>query len=330
MTRGSDPNRGGRRRRLGALMALTALVVAACGGTATPAPTDPYAIATRAFDASMDLVKLQLGVQATGGTAISIDPGAIEIVLDAKAGKGSLHLSLPVSALGSDAATLQQVGVTGDTLDLDVLFDGTTLFAKSPLAATLLPLLMAQSGQTVPGDLTGWLKLGTADDFAGLAGSLGGLVPTPAPSASTTDLGALDAAQLKSDLEASGVVLTYAGSESRNGVDADHLTATIDFTKLASGPMAKDIPAAQLGQLESLAGTGTLTADVWLDKGSGRLAELDVHIAGSDGSNTDLTLLVSVPSGASFDAPAGATDVPVVPLLTTLLQTFGGSFLPQP
>lgn len=315
--------------RLALLLALVALAVAACG-SATPAATDPYQIASKATDANYDQVKVQVGLQVTGGGQdIAIDPGAIEIVLDSKAGKGSFHLALPLKALGSSASSLQALGVTGDTLDVDVLFDGQALYAKTPLAAKLLPLLMAQAGQTVSGDLTGWLKLGTAEELAGLAGAAAGLGTVPEPSGSAEPLSALDPAQLKKDLEDSGVVVAYAGSEKRNGVDSDHLTLTVDPKKLVSGPMAKQLPANQLGQLQGLAGAGTLTADMWLDKATGRLTELDLHVAATDGTKADVTVLLSTPSGVSFEAPATYTDVPVAPLLQTLMQTFGGSLLPQ-
>ncbi len=334
MTRGLDLIRGRRFVRPGLLLLLVMLVAAACGASATPSPSpaDAYQTVGRAFQAPMDQVKIQLGVHSSGGSNdISIDPSALQLVLDTKAGKANIHLSLPVAALGSDATQLQALGVTGDTLDLDVIYDGTALYAKSPLAATLIPMLTAQSGQPITGDLTGWLKLGTADDFAGLADSLGGLASTaPDASAAPSPLGNLDSAQLKTELENSGVTLTYVGSESRNGVDSDHLTASVDPSKLASSPLADQIPAGQLGQIQDLTSGDTLSIDMWLDRSDGRLNELDLHVGSSDGSKTDVTILVSVPDSTSFDAPATSTDVPIVPLLTTLMQTFGGSLPIQP
>ncbi len=311
------------------------LVVAACGASATPSPTplptpaDAYQAVSRAFQAPMDQIEVQIGVQSSGGgNDISIDPSAIRIVVDTKAGKANVHLSLPVAALGSDATQLQALGVTGDTLDLDVIYDGQALYAKSPLAATLIPLLTAQSGQPITGDLTGWLRLGTADDFAGLADSFGATSSSaPDASAAPSPLGNLDPEQLKSELQSSGVTLTYVGSESHNGVDSDHLTATVDPSKLATGPLSNVVPS-QLGQIGNMAGGDTLAADVWLDRSDGRLNELDLHVTSSDGSKTDVTILVSVPDSASFDAPSPVTDVPIVPMLSTLMQTFGGGSLP--
>ena len=76
---------------------------------------------------------------------MTIPPEAIEVVVDTKAGKGSLHLALPVAALGDQAASLGALGVTGDKLELDAIFDGQGLYVKSPIASKVLPLLMLQS-----------------------------------------------------------------------------------------------------------------------------------------------------------------------------------------
>lgn len=319
----------GRGAGLVVALALLSLLIAACGGgaatpTPTPAPADPASIIARAAAAPMDQIEVKIGVKTSGGTTgdITIDPDSIVVTVDSTAGKGSFHLSLPASALGSDASMLGALGATGDTIDLDVLFDGQAVYAKSPLFASLLPLLLSQSGQTISGDLTGWLRLGTADDFAGLADTFGA---TPGASASPEALPSFDPQQLQADLEASGVTLTYAGTESHNGVDSDHLTLTVDAQKLASGPLASDIPSIGSSQLQTLADAGTITADAWFDHSSGRLTEIDVNGTGSDGSTFQLTILVSVPTSTSFDTPSSYTDVPIAPMLSTLMQTFGGS-----
>ncbi len=284
----------GRGVGLVVALALLSLLIAACGGgSATPTPaalTDPNAILARATSAPMDQVEVKIGIKTSGSTSgsdISIDPDSIVITIDSQAGKGSFHLSLPSSALGSDASMLGALGASGDTIDLDVLFDGQAVYAKSPLAASLLPLLMAQSGQTISGDLTGWLRLGTADDFAALGETFGALPgASPGASAAPEVLPSFDPKQLQADLEASGVTLTYAGTESHNGVDADHLTMTIDGQKLATGPLASDMPSIGGSQLQDLANAGTLTADAWFDHSTGRVMELDLQ--GTDSSGCDV------------------------------------------
>jgi hypothetical protein len=224
--------------------------------------------------------------------------------------------------LGEGASGLAQLGITGDTLDIEVLFDGDALYAKSPLFATILPMLMAQTGQTVSGDLTGWLKLGTASEFEGLVGALGGVAqPSAAPSFA---IGDLEPADLKKQLEEAGVALAYVGTEQRNGADAEHLTMTMDFEKLAASPMADQLPADQLSQLKELAGTEPVTVDLWFDKASGRLSELSGTVK-ADGQEAAIKVLVSDPGAVTIAAPADAVEVPIAPLLLSLLQMFGGS-----
>ena len=319
---------GSRRgRRLGFLSAVgagLALVVAACGAsTATPTPAPPadaYAVVSKAVSAPMDKVKLNVGLTTTGASPVTIDPKSIELVVDTKAGKGSFHLSLPKSIAGSSASALP-----GDTIDLDVLFDGQAVYAKSPLAATFLPLLLSQTGQQVPGDLTGWIKLGTAEELGGLVGGLAGgasaAPSTPAMASFTPD-------QLKDELEKAGITVTLVGTEQHNGVDADHVTIAVDPSKLENSDITKNLPAGQLGQLKDLAGQGTLTGDLWFDHASGRLSEADINVADKSGSETaKVTLLVSDPGDVSFDAPANAVEVPITPLLQVLMQ-LGGGMLP--
>jgi hypothetical protein len=123
-------------------------------------------------------------------------------------------------------------------------------------------------------------------------------------------------------------VLTYAGSENKNGVDADHLTATIDFTKLAASEFAGNLPADRKATLTELAGKATMSADIWLDKASGRLAQFDLHAAETGGSaKFDLSLLVGAPDASAFATPDGATELPIAPLLQSLMQ---GGMLPTP
>ena len=306
-------------------VALVALVVAACGGAAPASNSDPYQLATKTFDASWEQVKIQVGLSGTDGSkSVSIPPEAIQFSFDSTASKAAIHLALPVSALGDSASSLTMLGITGDTIDFDVVFDGQALYAKSTAGATVLRMLLQQTGQPIPGDLSGWLRLGTAADFAGLVGSLGAL-PSPAASPSF-DPSTLDAATLRTELEKAGVVLSVAGSEQRNGVDADHLTATLDLKKLAASEFAGQLPADRLSTLTDAADKATISADIWLDKASGRMVEFDAHVAETGGDGKfDVTVLLGTPDASAFATPDGAAELPIAPLLQMLLQ---GGLLP--
>ena len=318
----------GRTGRFAILLSLLALLLAACGATATATPTpvpDAASVVARAVVAPMDRVKVQVGIEATAdGETISIDPSQVEAIVDTAAGKGSFHLSLPKSMLGEDAAMLP---VAGDTIDLDVLFDGQALYVKSPLAATLLPMLLAQSGQPVPGDLTGWIKLGTAEELGGLAEGLGGMV-VPSAEPSLSPFASATPEEIEQQLADAGITVTYVGTESRNGVDSDHLAIAVDLEKLAASELAQGVPGGQAEQLEDLAGAGTLSADAWFDRATGRVNEIALNVAGDAGEEATITFLVSDPGDVSLDAPADAVEVSIMPLVQTLLQSFGG--LPTP
>jgi hypothetical protein len=315
--------------RIAILLSLFALLLAACGATATATPTpvpDPASVVARAVEAPMDRVKVQVGIEATAdGETISIDPSQVEAIVDTAAGKGSFHLSLPKAMLGDDAAMLP---VMGDTIDLDVLFDGEALYLKSPLAASLLPMLLIQSGQPIPGDLTGWIKLGTAEELGGLAQGLGGMV-MPSAEPSLSPLAGATPEEIARQLADAGITVTYVGTEPRNGVDSDHVTITVDLEKLAASELAQGVPGGQPGQLEALADAGALSADAWFDRATGRVTEIAVNVAGDAGEKATITILVSDPGDVSLDAPADAVEVPIAPLVQTLMETFmGGMALP--
>jgi hypothetical protein len=314
--------RGARLRRGLALAALPlTLVVAACGAAtpSAPAATDAYQVTSKVFDAPLDRVKVNVGVTTTGSEAIEIKPDAIQLIVDTKAGKGSVHLSLPSKALGSEGASLGALG-GGDTIDLDAVFDGQGLYVKSPLAATVLPLLAMQGVQVPTGDLTGWLKLGTAEELGGLMGAIGDAKASADPG----DLKNLSPEDLKKQLEDAGVTVTVVGREQRNGVDSDHLLLNVDLKKLEASDLGKQVPSDQLGALGGAAANGTLTADVWLDAANGRPNEIALHAA--DGSDkAEIQVLISDPGDVSLDAPASFLEIPVAPLLAPLMQSFGGA-----
>jgi len=304
----------------GALVAVIVVVLAGCNNA--PAASDPYQVL---YDANgkWDTVQVNVGLSAQGGdTPLTLDPSAIKVVVDSNAGKGLVHVALPVAQLQIDAATLGQLGITGDTLDLDVLWDGDALYAKAPALKSFVQLLLLQAGQTVTGDLGGWLRLATKSEFEALAGVAGGgVTPSIAPMPS-----AASAADLKAKAEAAGVALTLAGSEQHAGVDANHITFTLDWKKFAQSDFMKGAEASQAQTFLAAMDGVTLTGDVWVDKVAKRVVGVDIHGA-KDSEKFDLTITAKAPdAGTSFDAPADAVNVPLMGMVTQLLsQQLGGS-----
>jgi hypothetical protein len=319
------------------LIALVAAAAVLAGCSSTP-KADPYQILNDATQASYgDLVQLNLGLDGTsGGKTIHLDPSAFRVVIDTKSGRADFAMSLPLDALQLDAATRAALGVAGDSLDLEVLYDGTALYAKGQILAPLLTALITQSGGT-PGDYSGWVKLGTAAELGALVGSL---VPQASllPTSSGSPAASHDAATLKSDLEAAGVTLTYVGREDHNGKQTDHIAATIDATKLEQSPAASDVPAAQMTQLQGALAQFDIAPDLWFDADTHRLVEVDAKLTPKAGSASpaasasgpvSLVLKVSTPSDDSaLQTPSSATEVNLAPLVQSLLKSFGG-FLPS-
>ena len=320
-------------RKFVALLAVVAIALLAACSNKPAAVTDPYQVLDAATSASYgDLVQVNVGFDFTGSQDVHVSPNALRLIVDTKSGKADVALSLPLADLGIDAATRTTLGLTGDTLDLDVRFDGTAVYTKSPLLQPMLTALMAQTGGT-PGDYSGWVQIGTAEELAALAASL-------APQASFGPLGSVtpaashDAASLKRDMEEGGVTLTYVGREQRGGVDADHLTVALDVDKFRNSDMAAELPAAQMTQIEVAFTQADITADLWVAADSHKVTEIDATVTGkatagasadfSAGDKVSFAVLFSEPSDASaLQAPADYTELPLAPMIQTLLQSFG-------
>jgi hypothetical protein len=312
-------------RRLLAVL-VTALVVAGCSGQ-TATPTDPYQVVDKSLDASWNLVQVNVGVTGTSdGKTVTIDPSAIQLVLDTKGGRAAFHVSLPVADLGADTTSLAELGVTGQTIDVDVLYDGQALYAKGQVVTTLLTLLLAQTGQTA-GDLSGWIQLATKADLAALAGQVApsALPSFAAPSAHTPD-------SIKQALSDAGITLAYVSTETKNGKNAYHLTAAIDPSKFRSSHVFDSMTGTQLNELTGALQSVVLTGDVWIATDSNRVVEVDLHVAPAPGASpapsglqkADVQVVLSEPSDASaLQAPTTFTPVSLSSMLGQILQLVG-------
>lgn len=310
-----------------ALLFIFATVAAACGNSSSTT-TDPYQVVSSSTKASWNPVQINVGVAVKdGATTVTVDPSALGLVIDSTAKTAAVHVSLPTGSLGLDAATLSQLGVTGSTLDLDVVYDGQALYGRSPLFASLVTLFFAQSGDLPKGDLTGWLRFGTKDDLAGLAGLAGGSGSLPSfavPSFAAPSFG--DAASVKSALESAGVSLTIAGTEKHDGADAYHLKAAIDATKLLQNKALDSLSRTQLDQVTTGLQAVTLSADLWVDKASNHLTEFDLHVAGTKDTKqtADITVKLAKPDGTVLTTgPATFVDVPIKTIVGNLMTLLG-------
>lgn len=301
-----------------ALVAVVSLL-AGCGGTAA---SDPYELVRSSVQTAWSPVQINIGLTATaGGKTVTLDPKSIAIVVDSAGGKGAFHLSLSAASLEIPASALLQLGITGDTIDFDVVYDGTALYAKSAVLKPLIQFVLGSSGKVPAGDLTGWLKLGTKEELAAFAAmGRAGVSPSVAP--------VPDAAGLKAALEEAGVTLTVVGAEKRNGVDAQHVKVAIDSAKLVNNPNFASGAGNQYAQVAAALKTLTISGDLWIDAGSKRVIETDFHGASTSGSSDTVDVAVTAhdPDGTvPLDGPATAVDVPMSTLLGEMMKLMGQS-----
>lgn len=312
------------RARLAPIVALvlaTTAVVTACGSSSTS--PDPYQILSTSTKASWNPVQVNIGLDVKDGTTtVTIDPSALGIVVDHEAGTGALHIAVPTASLGIDASSLAQFGITGSTLNLDIVYDGQALYGKSPVLAALLTMILQPSGDLPAGDLTGWLRFGAKADLAGLAGLAGGSGDLPsfaAPSAG-------DAVALKTALQDAGVTLTGGAVEQHDGADAYHIKVAIDGTKLLANKLFDSVSRAQINQMSTALKDVTLSGDLWIDKASNHIREFDAHIvATSDAKQAaTLTIKLGAPDGTvPTTAPTSAVDIPLKSIVTNVMSLIG-------
>ena len=316
-----DPAVRHRLLPLLALLVAFTVVVAACGGGAVA--SDPYQILSGSMKAPLDPVQVNVGFEVKdGATTVSIDPSALAFVASKAAGTAAVHVAIPAAALGSSASLLTQFGITGSTIDLDIVYDGKAVYGRSPLFATLLTMILQPSGDLPSGDLTGWLQLVTAGDLKGLAGT--GTGSGTMPSFAVPSAG--DGPALKTALEEAGITLAVAGTEQHDGADAYHLTVAIDSTKLLANKAFDSVSRSQLDEMTTALEKVTLSGDLWVDKSSNRVVEFDGHaVSTADPKQSgNLTVKIGSPDGSvSTDAPSSFLVVPFKSIVTNLMSLIG-------
>ena len=327
--------------RLTALVSAAALAatlaVAGCSPAATPTPPpDPQSLLAAASKANYpSKLEITMGGSFTASGATTALPDKLLVIdVDTAAGVGSVHLAIPASLLGADGAkTLAQFGVTGDSLTLDVLYDGSALYAKSPaLPALVSELATLAAGVTMP-QLTGdtWAKVLDEATIKQLTSSAQGAVESAAPAASAADTAAI--------LDEIGASLTLGPQTTGAGGPANDVKLSVDPAKLKAYMLAhpEQFPTTQLSSISALGTLTAVSADVLVDVATSRIEEVSLTI-GASASGSDVTLTAKVdiaeaPAGVSFAAPSGAVDLPLVQIVAPLVQSLlsaGGSGLPIP
>jgi len=319
------------------VLIATLLGIAACG----PAQTDPYALLDRAWATGWDRVQLQLGlsldVQNQGGddmplpNNINVDPSAVTAIVDTHTGQWRITLAIPGNAMGLPGL----LGPAMQAVNAEILFDGTNLFAKSELLPVMLQPGMG-SPALAEGDLTGWVRLGSAADLgpfldpmnpAGML-SIGAALPglgalaLPSPGSPAT---------LRQFFEDLGVVAEYKGTDARSGRTAHHVEAGLDVAKMARSDRAATLTGWGRDQMQSFLKSArqvAISSDLWFDEATGRAVEVDLNLQTLQApvARFGARLLLAEPADADpFAAPVTYTEVPLKDLLGLGATGGGGS-----
>ncbi|HEY5629161.1 MAG TPA: hypothetical protein VIR16_06590 [Candidatus Limnocylindrales bacterium] len=322
--------------RIPAAALAASLALAACGSstpaptpTPTPPPDAPTVLSGAAKATYPSKLEITLGGSYTAaGATTSLPDGLLVVDIDTAAGAGKVHLAVPASLLGAGgAATLAQLGITGDSITFDLLYDGKAVYAKSPaLPALVTQLAVLAQGVTMPqvGPDT-WARLldeATLKQFAGLAA---GAVASAAPSAS---VGPTD---LKTMLDQMGGSVSLGTQTTGPGGPAYDVKLTIDPAKaqayMAAHP--EQFPTSQVQSLSAVGQLSSISADVLVDAATSRVEQVTLSMAATQsGAPVSASLKIGIaeaPAGVSFDAPANAVDLPLAKILAPLIQSMMGS-----
>ena len=263
-------------RRLPVLLAIVAILVAACGGAsgspAAAALSDPKLILTSTTGSLQDLKSVHFKVAVSG----HVNPGALTGGSDA------------TPAPGASPALLDLSGTTveGDldlaNKSLQVAISVPTIFGLSANVIEIGGIAYIKSSLTGPQ----FSKLDTTALTSALPIPSLGLSASPDPAAASAMISQLDAELAKLPAP------TKLADETVNGQDSYHVQE-----KLASS----DVPQAS-GLLNGA--TGNVTVDVWTSKASLRPTRIVVALdAGSDGSLTLTVDLTNYDAAVTIAAP---------------------------
>ncbi len=309
-------------RRLLALalaVAASVLLLAGCSGGGNGPAIDPYQVVFRALNAHQDQVQVSVGFSMTGGgRTTSIDESSMRFVIDNTSGRFLVHISIPIWQLDLPPEALSAIGLRGNTLDLEAIYDGQGLYARSGLLGVALRRLVPD-GSLPRGDLTDWIRLATKAELD----SMGASSSSPASGPVST---VADAAALRASLESAGVVLSYVETSKVGGVDADHIRGTVDINKMVESPAFDSASRASIEQLRQLSGQMSIKLDLYCAQATGNLVHADFGfgVAGQGGGSMTIGATLASPEpGTAYKAPSRYVTIPLKTLLGSLMGSFG-------
>ena len=233
-------------RKLIVMTAAAALLAAGCGGNSAspsgPSPTN----ATNVFQLVSDAVNktvathtakaaITLSVSTPQGDASGTGEGAFDL----QAKRGSMHFTMSIPG--------------GQSLDFDILYDGTVLYERFPAALS----------SQLPGGKE-WIRL-DLQELSKLSGVDISQLIQSSPTDPTQTLEYLKAAS--SDIQS-------LGTEDVRGIPTRHFHMTVDLNKIAGEQGLGD----SIRSVIDLLGRSTFPMDVWIDD-QGRARRTEVNFS---------------------------------------------------
>ena len=313
------------RNRLALLISVAVASATLLGGCASvAAPANAYDQLTTSVKTAWSPVQVNVGLTVTAaGKTVALDPKDLAFVVDDATQTFALHASIPAKGFGIPDSALSKLGIDGDTVDFDVLYANDALYARGVFLKPMLKSILGPVGKLPSGDLTGWLKLGTKEELAALSALERSAAGTPSASQ-----GPLDAGALRTSLDEIGLSLTTAGVEVHNGANAQHLKIAVDTAKLAANPDFVAGAGGNTAQVAAMASAVTVSGDIWIDAGSNRVVESDLHVATTADAGAagvaDVTVTARDPDGSvSLAPPASSVAVPLGTLISQMMKMMG-------
>ncbi|MEA2548244.1 MAG: hypothetical protein QOE42_842 [Chloroflexota bacterium] len=304
------------------ILVASAILVGGC--TSTAAPANPYDQLTTSLKTAWSPVQVNVGLTVTAaGQTVTLDPKDLAFVVDEAVQTFALHVSMPTMGFGIPDSALSALGIDGDTVDFDVLYAADALYAKGAFLKPVLKSILGPVGKLPAGDLTGWLKLGTKEELAALSALERSATGMPSASQSPLDAGAL-----RTSLDEIGLSLTTVGVEAHNGTNAQHLKIAFDMAKLAANPSFVAGAGGNTAQVAAMAKAISVSGDVWIDGGSNRVVESDLHVSTTADAPAvavaDVTVTARDPDGSvSLAPPASSIAVPIGTLISQVMKMIG-------
>ena len=268
----------------------------AAGGSGAPVvnQNDPNSIISSVINGGSDVKSFHIKIAVSG----TIKAAALQSAMaDSGTGTGGIQITSDVKLDGT--ALEGDVDVANSAVHLSANVPAMAMLGNVPITGDLI---VVSNTLYYKASLLGpkYAKTDLGSLASGLPVSIPSVLPSPGASAMTGVTDEIN--QLRTQMQAAGVVATLVGVDKIGGQDANHINISVPIAKLnaeiaaeASGGPAVTIDSASV--------------DFWVYKSDNRLAQIEVKGAASAFGNLDLMVTVTnYDQPVSISAPA-ASDI---------------------